>query len=155
LVKASQTVAGLEPKAAPGFDFTPSDRIERRAANGYHHLGDLTLRLRSGASGPWQKYDTAEARKPVQSLTASGTTLASADLSATLPADIPIQITRSWLVEDGRLSLRFDLKNKTAAPVQIGSLGIPMIFNNMITGRNLKEAHERCSFFDPYIGRDA
>ena len=30
-----------------------------------------------------------------------------------------------------------------------------MIFNNMITGRNLKEAHEKCSFFDPYIGQDA
>ena len=30
-----------------------------------------------------------------------------------------------------------------------------MIFNNIITGRNLKEMHERCSFFDPYIGQDA
>ena len=34
LVKASQTVAALEPKDAPGFDFTPGDRIERRAATG-------------------------------------------------------------------------------------------------------------------------
>src|SRR5881397_201014 len=63
LVKASQTVAALQPKGAEGFDFTPGDRLERRAANGYHHLGDLTLRLRSGSSGAWQKYDTADARK--------------------------------------------------------------------------------------------
>src|SRR6185503_16186680 len=28
-------------------------------------------------------------------------------------------------------------------------------FNNIITGRNLKEAHEKCSFSDPYIGQDA
>src|SRR5207247_7233540 len=70
LVKASQTIAALQPKGADGFDFTPADRLERRAANGYHHLGDLTLRVRTGSSGPWQKYDTADARKPVQSLPA-------------------------------------------------------------------------------------
>ena len=155
LVKASQTVAALQPKGADGFDFTPADRLERRAANGFHHLGDLTLRLRTGNSGAWQKYDTAGARKPVQPLTVSGRTLAAADLSATLPADMPIQITRSWLVEDDHLVLRFDLKNKTGEPIQIGALGIPVVFNNIITGRNLKEAHERCSFFDPYIGQDA
>jgi hypothetical protein len=50
--------------------------------------------------------------------------------------------------------LRFELKNKSSAFVQIGGLGIPMIFNNIITGRNLKEAHEKCSFSDPYIGED-
>src|ERR1044072_4562652 len=58
LSKDSQTVAGLEPKNTPGFDFTPGDRLERRATNGYHHLGDLTLRVRTGTSGSWQKYDT-------------------------------------------------------------------------------------------------
>ena len=155
LVKASQTIAALQPKGADGFDFTPADRLERRAANGYHHLGDLTLRLRTGNTGPWHKYDTAEARKAVQALPASGQTLAIADLAATLPADIPLQIIRSWSIEDGRLVLRFNIKNKTGEPVQIGALGIPVIFNDIITGRNLKEMHERCSFFDPYIGQDA
>ena len=154
LVKASQTVAALEPRTASGFDFTPADRIERRAANGYHHLGDLTLRIRGDSSSPWKKYDTAELRKPINSLSVSGPTLAAADLTPTLPADIPLQITRSWIVEDGQLALRFELKNKSSAFVQIGGLGIPMIFNNIITGRNLKEAHEKCSFSDPYIGED-
>src|SRR5687767_11783414 len=46
LVKASQTVAALLPKTTTAFDFTPADRLERRAANGFHHLGDLTLRMR-------------------------------------------------------------------------------------------------------------
>jgi Family of unknown function (DUF5695) len=155
LVKASQTIAALQPKGADGFDFTPADRLERRAANGYHHLGDLTLRLRTGSSGPWQKYDTAEARKPVQALPAPAGVLAVSDLAATLPADIPVQITRSWLLENGRLVLRFDITNKSATPVEIGGMGVPMIFNNILTGRNLKEAHEKCSFFDPYIGQDA
>jgi Family of unknown function (DUF5695) len=155
LVKASQTIAALQPKAADGFDFTPADRLERRAANGYHHLGDLTLRLRTGNTGPWQKYDTAEARKPVQALPPPAGVLAVSDLAATLPADIPVQITRSWLLENGRLVLQFDISNKSATPVEIGAMGVPMIFNNILTGRNLKEAHEKCSFFDPYIGQDA
>lgn len=155
LAKDSQTVALLEPKSAAGFDFTPGDRFGRRSANGYHHLGDLTLRLRTGTSGPWKKYDTAESRKPVGPAPKTGTTLAAADLSPTLPADIPLQIRRSWLLDSDRLVLLFELKNKTTQPVQIGALGIPMIFNNMITGRSLKEAHERCSFADPYIGQDA
>ncbi len=155
LVKASQTVAALQPKGANGFDFTPADRLERRAANGYHHLGDLTVRVRTGSLGPWKKYDTADARKPVQALSNTGPALAAADLSPTLPADSPIQIARSWLIEDGRLVLRFDIKNRSREPVQLGALGIPMVFNNIITGRNLKEAHEKCSFSDPYIGQDS
>jgi hypothetical protein len=155
LVKASQTAAALQPKGANGFDFTPSDRLERRAANGYHHLGDLTLRWRLGSSGQWQKYDTAEARKPVETLTTSGTALAVADLAAALPNDSPVKVIRTWSVDAGRLVLSFTLKNKSTEPIQIGGLGIPMIFNNIITGRNLKEAHETCSFFDPYIGQDA
>src|SRR5262249_51403168 len=155
LVKASQTIAALQPKGADGFDFTPADRLERRAANGYHHLGDLVLRLRTGNTGAWQKYDTAEARKPVQTFEGTGHRLAIADLAATLPADIPLQVFRYWIEWEDGLILRFDIKNKSAAPVEIGGLGIPMIFNNMLTGRNLKDAHEKCSFFDPYIGQDA
>ena len=155
LDKASQTVAALEPKRTPGFDFTPADRLAQRSADRYHHLGDLILRVRVGSSGPWQKYDTAELRKPVEPLNAAGPTLAAANLSPTLPADIPLQITRSWIVENNRLVLRFELRNKTNQPVQLGALGIPMIFNNIITRRSLKEAHEKCLFSDPYIGQDA
>ena len=81
--------------------------------------------------------------------------LAAADLAPTLPADCPVQITRSWVVENGRLVLRYELKNKTSQSLQIGALGIPMGFNNHITGRNLQQAHEICSFSDPYIGQDA
>src|SRR5262245_55513927 len=39
LVKSSQTIAALQPKGADEFDFTPADRLERRASNGFHHLG--------------------------------------------------------------------------------------------------------------------
>ena len=188
LVKASQTIAALEPKGVPTytptptpargrgrggdaaatppatpppppspltFDFTPADRLAARAADGFNHLGDLTLRLRPSAAAPWVDYATSAARKPVTALPASGQTLAAADLAPTLPADIPVRITRSWRLVNGRIVLSFEITNRTQTPIEIGALGLPVVFNNIITGRNLEQAHEICSFFDPYIGLDA
>ncbi|MCK5652121.1 MAG: hypothetical protein KAJ42_12115, partial [Gemmatimonadetes bacterium] len=176
LVKASQTVAALQPKDADGFDFTPGDWLERREGDGFFHLGDLTFRLRiagsdrvaaSGRSGgptgsdgadgadTWREYSTAAARKPVEPLPVSGLVLAAAELAPTLPSEIPLQVRRFWEVDDGHLALRFELRNKTDRPVEIGSLGIPMVFNNILADRSLEEAHSVSSFHDPYIGQDA
>ena len=155
LARDSQTVAAMEPKGAGGFDFTPADRLQSRARNGYHHLGDITLRVRHGVSGEWQEFDSATSRAPVLPQPMHPNDLAAADLSPALSADCPLKITRTWTVEGGRLVLRFSLRNPTRDTVQIGALGIPMVFNNIITGRTLKQAHEVCSFSDPYIGRDA
>jgi hypothetical protein len=160
LVRSSQTVAALLPKGADGFDFTPGDQLIVRSQNGYYHLGDLDLRLRTAPSDPWRDYSTALAREPVTPLPApppapSGSLLASADLAPTLPPDIPLAITRAWLLDRGQLVLRFTLKNKSPQPVEIGSLGIPMIFDNILTDRTLPQAHAVCSFYDPYIGADA
>ncbi len=154
--QAAQTPAAPpEPTGPLTFDFTPGDRLAARAADGYHHLGDITMRLRTGSSGAWANYASATARKPVTALPASGTTLAAADLSATLPDDIPVKVTRTWQLINGRLVLSFTLSNRGTAPVEIGALGLPVVFNNLITGRNLEQAHEVCSFFDPAIAADA
>ncbi|MGV3616788.1 MAG: DUF5695 domain-containing protein [Fimbriimonas sp.] len=155
LVKDSQTVAALRPQGAGAFDFTPADRLERRAADGYYHLGDLTFRARPNGVDAWQDYSTAAKRQPVTALPASGSTLAAADLRATLPADCPVQVIRRWKVDRNRLVLLFEVKNTGTRSVQLGSLGIPMPFNNHITDRSLPEAHEVCSFADPYIGEEA
>jgi Family of unknown function (DUF5695) len=155
LVRSSQTVAALKPKGADAFDFTPGDLLVARSQNGYFHLGDLTLRVRLQDSSDWSNYSTAAARMPVRDLPTSGNVLASADLSPTLPTDIPLQITRTWSVENGKLALRFVLKNKSDKAVQIGAMGIPMIFNNVLNDRSLEQAHAICSFYDPYIGEDA
>jgi hypothetical protein len=155
LVRSSQTVASLKPKMASDFDFTPGDILVERSKDGYYHLGDLDLRLRTGDSGEWKNYSTSTARKPVIELPASGDTLAAADLAPTLPVDIPLQVSRTWALEGGKLVLRFTLKNKTGATIQVGALGIPMVFNNVLNNRSLEEAHAKCSFYDPYIGEDA
>ena len=155
LVKSSQTVAALKPKGAEEFDFTPGDLLVERSQNGYFHLGDITLRLRTSSGANWANYSTATERAPVLPQSVSGLALASADLSPTLPKGIPLQIVRTWIVEDGTLVLRFTLKNKSSKAVEIGALGIPMIFNNVLNDRSLEQAHAICSFYDPYIGEDA
>jgi len=154
LVRSSQTVAALNPKGAGTFDFTPADRLPSRKSNGYMHLGDLTLRLRQGTEGTWTSYSTAAARAPVTPLQTEAQVLAAADLAPTLTGNCPLSVRRNWELEDGRLVLRFVLTNKTDACVQIGAIGIPMIFSNYITGRSLTQAHEICSFSDPYVGLD-
>jgi hypothetical protein len=155
LVRSSQTIAALKPKSTHDFDFTPGDLLIARSKDKYFHLGDITLRLRTGNSGEWKNYSTADVRMPVTALPSAKAVIAAADLAPTLPSDIPLQITRTWALESGKLVLRFTLKNKSAEAVQIGALGIPMIFNNVLNERSLEEAHAKCSFYDPYIGEDA
>jgi hypothetical protein len=85
-----------------------------RSRDGYYHLGDIDLRLREGTSGDWNSYSTALARTPINGLPARGNILAAGDLSPTLPADIPLQMTRTWEMDTGKLVLRFTLKIKTS-----------------------------------------
>jgi hypothetical protein len=114
LVRSSQTVAALKPNSAGDFDFTPGDLLVERSRDGYYHLGDIDLRVRSGTSSAWRSYSTALARKPVTALPTSPKVLA-ADLAPTLPSDIPVAITRTWALEDGKLTLRFTVKQTTRA----------------------------------------
>jgi hypothetical protein len=161
LVRSSQTVAALKPKrVAQGdeaFDFTPGDLLVARSQDGYYHLGDLDLRARIAGEAEWRSLSTALTRTPVTPLPADPASgvLASADLSPALPQDSPLAVTRSWVVDKGKLVLRFTLKNRVSQPVQVGALGIPLVFNNVLTQRSLVQAHALCSFSDPYIGLDA
>ena len=151
----TQTLARLDPIADPSFDFTPGPREAERQYDGYAHIGDLNLRLRSGGAGAWQEFSSSAARQPIKPLTAGGKILAAADITATLGKDLPLTVERRWLNEGGALVLRFTLINNSNAPVEIGGLGMPMVFDNIITDRTLEQAHASASFADPYIGRDA
>jgi hypothetical protein len=177
LVKDSQTVAALEPKGVAGydftprgrqrretpstnlvhqaFDFTPADQLTNRQAGRFYHLGDLTFRLRTNDGDAWANYSTAAARQPVDALPTVAPVLASADLSATLPDTCPLRIIRTWSLESGRLVLQFDVKNKSNVPVELGALGIPLIFNNNAGYDGDKGRVQALSAFsDPAIGLD-
>lgn len=156
LVKASQTVAALEPNTEKYFDYTPAARLAQRSSNGMYHLGDLNLRLKTEGDTAWTKYATASNRTDVIPLeTKQAGVLAAADLSPTLPANIPLNVQRYWQVVNGNLVLLFKLKNTGSHTVEIGALGMPMIFNNILQGEELEQAHARNVFYDPYIGKDA
>ncbi|WP_207531723.1 DUF5695 domain-containing protein [Desertivirga arenae] len=155
LLRSSQTLSALSSKLEPGFDFTPGERLNLRSKDGLYHLGDLNLRLRAGADAVWKLYSTAAKRMDVASLTVGGKVLAAANLAATLPADIPLRVIRYWEKDGKDLVLRFEIKNTSNSPVEIGALGIPMIFNNILHEKTLEQTHASNVFYDPYIGRDA
>jgi len=152
LVRSSQTAAALHPKTDAQFDFTPGDRLTERSHDGYYHLGDIDIRLRVG-KGEWKDYSTALHRTPVKDFPHESGVLAAADLSSAFSDSIPVQVIRAWGVINGKLTLRFTLANHTNTSVEIGGLGVPMVFNNDMNERTLEQAHAICSFSDPYIGQ--
>ncbi len=154
LVKASQTVAGLKPIKNLKFDFTPSDRLEIRDKDGLYHLGDINLRIKE-ENGTWKSYSTAAKRLPIEALETTGNIIAGANLANTLPSSIPVTIKRFYEIDNDQLVLRFEITNKIPNNIEIGALGIPMIFNNILEGKSLEETHTQNVFFDPYIGLDA
>ena len=148
----THTLVSLLPQSVPHFDFAPGDREATRKGDGFYHLGDIDLRLRR-VGGSWQDYSSAlhhQAAKPLATEDGDAT-----DLAANFPADMPLDVQRRWSVVNGTLALRFRLTNRSTQPIEIGGLGLPMVFNNILTGRTLEQAHEGLSFADPYIGRDA
>ncbi len=151
----------------------------------------IRLKQDGWEDGAWVDLASSNARKPVdgfgsaKTLPAGSKLLAGAILTPTMsgarmnldagrgagtaaagtpPAisGAPIEVSRSWLLDaSGQLVLHFEIRNTSQAPVVIGGLGFPVVFNNMIQNfvtnraRTLPQAHEICSFFDPYVGRDA
>ncbi|OJT05990.1 hypothetical protein TRAPUB_3177 [Trametes pubescens] len=152
LVKDSQTLYSLN---ASGFDFIPADVMAQRQSHGNYHLGDLTFRARLVGSSTWTSGDTSAQRRSVAPLNVTGSTLAAANLSPTLPSSSLLNITRRWVLSDNELELLFDVTNSQKQAVEIGALGAPLEFNNIFTGRTAAQTNELCSLFDPYIGQDA
>jgi hypothetical protein len=159
LQQTSQTLVSLAPKAAKdGFDFAPANRFTQRLGDGAYRIGDLDLRLRVVGATDWQDYSTAFKRSNVTPLKVKAnnkSVLAAADITPSLGAGMPLKVTRTWSVVDGKLVLRYTLSNPGKTAIEIGGLGLPMVFDNIITGRHLDDAHETASFYDPYVGKDA
>lgn len=130
LVKDSQTMYSLKPTTGGGPDFIPSDQMSKRQGNKQYHLGDITFRARIVGSSSWVSGDSASTRKPVTALSASGTTLAAADLAPTLPSNSPLKIIRRWVLNNSHLELQFEVTNSQSTAVEIGALGAPLEFNN-------------------------
>ncbi|TRM60262.1 hypothetical protein BD626DRAFT_549885 [Schizophyllum amplum] len=153
LVRDSQTLYSLVNSA--GFDYVPGDVMANRSSNGQYHLGDITFRARLEGASAWTEGDSAAARAPVAVIPGDADTLAAANLSPTLGGDPILNITRRWVQDGDGIKLLFDVVNSQDSAVEIGALGAPLEFNNIVTDRPAAEANTVCSFFDPYIGADA
>ena len=155
LVQSSHTVAGLHPISEPEFDFTPGELLAKRNKAGFYHLGDINFRVKTEGANDWTSFSSAASRKSVTTVEPkSANQLAVSDLSGILE-NSPVQVLRYWEKKDGHLVLRFEIKNTSAKAVEIGALGIPLIFNNNHDQKTLDEAHAENVFYDPYIGMDA
>ncbi|HEY0683263.1 MAG TPA: DUF5695 domain-containing protein [Steroidobacter sp.] len=156
LDSSSQTLLSLKPKQGDGFDFAPSKARFTRTGDGYYHLGDLDLRLRAAGEAEWRDYSTAYRRQATKQLPRDGTTLAAAELPLSLPTELGLRVVRRWRIDEGgQLSLRFELTNEGQRDIELGGVGLAMVFDNVLAKRSLAEAHTEASFADPYIGLDA
>ena len=144
ILKYSGTVAQLTPKADPALDYTPGDRLKDRSADTFYHLGDLDLRIRAAGATDWRDISTAFHRAPV-AVMASDTTHFTSDVTSSLPDGTPLKIVRGWAVEGGDLVLRFTISNTSSSRIELGGVGIPMVFNNIMNGRTLEQSYRTCS----------
>lgn len=155
LLNASHTIAGLHPVSEPDFDFTPGELLNQRSKAGFYHLGDINFRVRELNETDWKSFSSAASRQNITVLDPEKEEqLAVSDLSAVLQGS-PLKVVRYWEKKDKHLVLRFEIKNTSDKTVEIGSLGIPLIFNNNHGHKSLDEAHAENVFYDPYIGNDA
>ncbi|WP_215224611.1 DUF5695 domain-containing protein [Echinicola shivajiensis] len=155
LVKDAQTLASLIPKADPSFDYSPFEHLEKRGGDGVYQLGDINIRLKEVGANAWKEYSSAEKREPITAINGNKKSLAAADLSNTFPSEFPLSISRYWEENGENLVMRFELKNNSSKALEIGGLGLPLIFDNILHHKSLKEAHHQKVFYDPYIGMDA
>lgn len=152
----SQTLVSLKPKHGDGFDFAPSKLQSTRSGDGYYHLGDIDLRLRVAGEAEWQDYSSAFRRAPARELPRDAKTLAAAEISMGLPSGLGLRVVRRWqLGDNGNLSLQFELTNAGQRDIELGGVGLAMVFDNVLSKRSLAQAHTEASFADPYIGLDA
>ncbi len=154
LLKYSGTVAQLSPAADATLDYTPGDRLKERSADTFYHLGDLDLRIRTVGASDWTDVSTAFHRAPV-TVVASDAAHFTSDVTSSLPQGTGLKVARTWAVENGALVLRFEVTNTSGKAIELGGVGIPMVFDNIMNGRTLDQSYRTCSFYDPYIGEDA
>ncbi|KAL1530741.1 hypothetical protein AB1Y20_001640 [Prymnesium parvum] len=142
-----------------------------RTGAGFHHLGDLTLRLRRAGSGErFTRHSTVAAppwKDPLATLAAAPSqeergargerhTSLRVDASALLrPAHASLRVHRELGVRGAEVTLRWTLSNAGAEAIEVGGLGLSMPFNQMFSGRQLPQVARRCSFTEVYVGGDA
>jgi len=170
------TVEAVSPTELPSFSYllplrardvhvhwAGSGRMPKsldRTDAGFHHLGDLSFRLRRAESrDAFKKYSTVANTPPLAS---TGSPLeftrrsAAVDASACVrPEGGPLRVRREVSVGGDEATISWTLSNAGTYAVEVGALGFSMPFNQMFTGRSLPSVARHCSFTEAYVGGGA
>ncbi|WP_164675196.1 DUF5695 domain-containing protein [Anditalea andensis] len=151
ILASTQTVASLNPKNDLSFDFVPSELLDIRNRDSLYHLGDINIMYQVKGEDIWKSFSTAHQR------VAQGnhSSVHSTNIKMPNGNNTPITIQRNWKSAGKGILLEFVITNKSTTDIEIGYLGIPMIFDNVLHGKDLEQAHLEKVFYDPYIGADA
>lgn len=159
---ASQTLSSLLPADDTSLNFIPTiAQSEKPQASKNHstgilyEFGDINIASRNKGTKDWNFYSSAESPNAAKKLNTTDSVFAAADLSNCFTEKLPLDIQRFWIKNGNNFSLRFVLRNNSDKPVEIGYIGVPMIFNNLLRGEDLETAHKKNVFYDAYTGMDA
>lgn len=158
LADGSGVLQSLQPKtSSTQFDFSPSDVFDKRNSSVNYHTSDLTLRYRVGSSPEWIDADTATHCTTLSSVPSSQPGVIQSSRLAAAAVGDDLSIIRTWFEYEGDLALNFTLQNVRSdnETIEVGSLGFPLEFNTIFTGRSATETREKCVLVDPFIGLDA
>jgi hypothetical protein len=183
LRNGSGTLEALSPRNAEAFSFLlplrdaevrlDGDATLDRTPDGFHHLGDFTLRSRGGAAdaegatcssvaagqlaadaaSPGELARDGDAWRHVRAVP-----LARVAAGARTAAPCPLRVTRTVASDpgahDGALQLRLEVRNPAtaAAPVTLEALGLSMPFDQLFAGRSLVQVAAQCAFVEPFLG---
>lgn len=159
----------------------PSERVAvghlDRRADGYFHLGDLTLRAAAGdgaladcasvGAGAVQVAAQGAAReggaaagggelwrhvRRVPLLRGAGRAgRGECPLSAS-GLEVERQVVAEEARAGGAVVLRLRLSNRGSGPIKVASLGLAMPFDQDFVGRTLPQVAASCSFVEPFLG---
>ena len=126
-----QSLAGLWDPFATNFVAGAEEHPEFEVPD-THWLGDIQLKVRT-AGGAWQSFSTGSPQQKRKIFADHREVMVNygALRGEDEGAPSPVSLRESYAVEHGALNWTFTLHNASAAPVEIGSLGLPLLFNTM------------------------
>ena len=178
--KSTGTVEVVTPVSLPSFSYTlplldtsvrihwsgsgPTPKPLDRTAEGFHHLGDVTLRVRrAGTKDHFATHSTVAHSHPEQPALKAGplaisadTSTATTEVTATLyPSHPALKVHRTISSSGAEATVAITLTNTGAVTLEIGALGLSIPMNQMFSGRSLPQVARQCSFTEVYLGGDA
>ena len=141
----------------------PKPKPLDRTAEGFHHLGDVTIRVRpAGSGGGYTTHSTVSRNAPLATAGPGAMQFSTDGRNVTFDATpclkppVPsLRLKRTVSVDGDEAVISLTLVNEQKVALEVGGLGLSMPMNQMFTGRSLPVVARKCSFTEVYLGGDA